>query len=166
MFSDWSLLIDIKLIDFHVFVQCSLAKLSRSCSFCCDFYLFFKMYLSMAVLGLHWCTPALSSCSEQGCSLRCTGVSLWWFLLSWSAGPRLTGFSCSVACEIFRERDPLHRQAASYPLSTRQVLVCLFLDSLGFSAYIIMLSVTRDCLISSFLMCLALHILLQWLDLH
>ena len=116
MFSDWSLLMDVKLIDFHVFVQCSLAKLSSSCSFCFDFYLFFKIYLFMAVLGLHCCMPAFSSCSEQGCSLRCTGISLWWFLLSRSTGPRLTGFSCSAACEIFTEQDPLHWQATSYPL--------------------------------------------------
>ena len=33
--------------------------------------------------------------------------------------------------------------------TTREVLVCFFLDSLGFSAYIIMLSVNRGCLISS-----------------
>ena len=151
MFSDWSLLMDVKLIDFHVFVQCSLAKLSSSCSFCFDFYLFFKIYLFMAVLGLHCCMPAFSSCSEQGCSLRCTGISLWWFLLSRSTGPRLTGFSCSAACEIFTEQDPLHWQATSYPLY-HQGSPCFFfffLETLEFSAYIIMLSVNRGCLISS-----------------
>ena len=119
------MLIDTKLIDFHVFVQCSLAKLPRSRSFCFDFYLSFKIYVSMAVLSLHCCAPAVSSCSERGGSLWSSGISLRWFLLSWSTGPRLMDFSCSVACEIFIKRDPLHWQAASCPLY-HQGSPCLF----------------------------------------
>ena len=38
------------------------------------FSYFLKMYLFMAVLGLHCCTLAFSSCSEQGLLSRCVGL--------------------------------------------------------------------------------------------
>ena len=60
-------------------------------------------------------------------SLRCTGLSLLWPLLSRSTGSRRAGsvvvaneLSCSVACGIFPYQGsnlcPLHRQADSQPL--------------------------------------------------
>ena len=33
---------------------------------CVVFLFYFKIYLFLAALGLHWCTPAFSSCEEQG----------------------------------------------------------------------------------------------------
>ena len=57
---------------------------------------FFKIYLFLflAVLGLHCCARAFSSCGERGySSLRCMGFSLWWLLLLRSTGSRCAGFS-------------------------------------------------------------------------
>ena len=82
----------------------------------------------MAVLGLHFCARALSSCSERGCSSsRCAGLSLSRPLLLQSTGSRRAGSAvvahgpiCSAACGIFPDQGsnpcPLHWQADSQPL--------------------------------------------------
>ena len=60
-----------------------------------DLFIYF-IYLFLAVLGLHCCTQAFSSCGERGShctSLQCAGFSLQWLLLLWSAGSRHAGFS-------------------------------------------------------------------------
>ena len=53
-----------------------------------------SFFFFLAALGLCCCTPAFSSCGEQGHSLlRCTGFSLRWLLLLRSTGSRSAGFS-------------------------------------------------------------------------
>ena len=76
-----------------------------------------------ATLGLCCCAQAFSSCSESGLLfLGCVGFSLWWLLLSWSAGSEVVAhrLSCSVAGGIFLDQrlNPcsLHWQVDSYPL--------------------------------------------------
>ena len=55
-------------------------------------FLFFNLFL--AVLGLHCCLWAFSSCGERGLLfLRRMGFSLWWLFVLRSTGSRLTGFS-------------------------------------------------------------------------
>ena len=89
-------------------------------------YLF--IYLFLAVLGLHFCARAFSSCGERGATLHrsarashCRGLSLR------STGSRRAGSvvvahrpSCSTACGILPDQGsnlcPLHRQADSQPL--------------------------------------------------
>ena len=87
------------------------------------FFLYKFIYLFMAVLGLHCCMRAFSSCGEWGySSLRCAGFSLRWLLLLRSTGSRHAGFSscarglsCCAACGIFLDQgsnpSPLHWQA-------------------------------------------------------
>ena len=81
----------------------------------------------MAVLGLHFCARAFSSCGKRGhSSSRCAGLSLSRPLLLRSTGSRCTGSvvvahgpSCSAACGIFPGQGlnpcPLHWQADSQP---------------------------------------------------
>ena len=92
------------------------------------------VYLFLAVLGLHCCARALSSCGERG--LFFLGVC--WFLLLWSRGSRCVGFgscgsgalecrlnSCGARAQFLHGRIfldqglnqcPLHCQVDSYPL--------------------------------------------------
>ena len=45
--------------------------------------------LPLAVVGLHCCTRAFSSCGEQGALfVAMRGFSLWWLLLLWRTGSR------------------------------------------------------------------------------
>ena len=105
------------------------------------FFLFVIIYLSVAVLGVHCCVRAISSCGEWGrrdcSSLQCMAFSLQWLHLlwgSWSMSSRHTGFtsctdsiamghglSCSEAFVIFSQQRsnpcPLHWQVDSSPLS-------------------------------------------------
>ena len=54
----------------------------------------FIYYLFLAVLGLHCCTPAFSSCGEQGLLfVAACSFSLLWLLLLQSTGSRRAGFS-------------------------------------------------------------------------
>ena len=53
----------------------------------------------MAVLGLHFCVQAFSSCGEWGrLWLQCVGFSLQWLLSLQSVGSGRTGFSNCGAC--------------------------------------------------------------------
>ena len=54
-------------MDFHVFVQCSLAKPSNSCSFC--FYLFY--FLNLFIYG---CAAAAAAKSLQSCPTLCDPI--------------------------------------------------------------------------------------------
>ena len=86
------------------------------------------MYVCMAVLGLHFCARAFSSCGERGhSSSRAVGLSLSQPLPLRSTGSRRAGSvvvahgpSCSAACGIFPDQGPnpcpLHWQADSQPL--------------------------------------------------
>ena len=62
------------------------------------FFFFFKfIYLFMAVLSLHFCARAFSSCGKRGhSSSGCAGLSLWRPLLLRSTGSRRAG-SVAVA---------------------------------------------------------------------
>ena len=52
-------------------------------------YVFLTEFFISAMLGLHWCSRAFSSCGSQGCySLWCTGFSLWWLRLLRCPGSR------------------------------------------------------------------------------
>ena len=99
-----------------------------------SFLFFFKLiylfiYLFLAVLGLHFCARAFSSCGKRGpLFIRCTGLSLSRPLLLRSTVSRRAGsvvvahgLSCSAACGIFPDQGsnpcPLHWQADSQPLS-------------------------------------------------
>ena len=82
----------------------------------------------MAVLGLHFCARAFSSCGKwDHSSSRCVGLSLLRPLLSQSTGSRHAssvivdhGPICSAACGIFPDQGsnlcPLNWQADSQPL--------------------------------------------------
>ena len=82
----------------------------------------------MAVLSLHFCARAFSSCGKWGhSSSRCAGLSLSQRLLLQSMDYRRAGSvivahwpSCSEACGIFPDQGsnlcPLHWQADSQPL--------------------------------------------------
>ena len=120
-----------------------------------NFFFFFQVlfkfiYLCMAVLSLHFCARAFSSCGKRGhSSSGCAGLSLWRPLLLQSTGSRRTGsvvvahgLSCSATCGIFPDQGsnpcPLHWQADSQPLrhqgSPRQNFLKLevfFLNFLG-----------------------------------
>ena len=62
--------------------------------FHCIFFKINLFYLFLAVLGLHCCMRAFSSCGGQGySSLRCVGFSLRWLLLLRSTSSRCAGFS-------------------------------------------------------------------------
>ena len=88
-----------------------------------DFCFFFFLKLFLAVLGLHCCTRAFSSCGERGLLfVRCADFSLRWLLLLRSMGSRRAGsvvvahgLSCSAACGIFPDQGlnlcPPHWQA-------------------------------------------------------
>ena len=97
----------------------------------CDWPCYFAdciSFLFLAALGLHCCTGAFSSCSEQGllCSLserasHCCGLS------GFKASSRHVGsvvvthgLSSSSACGIFPDQganlEPLHWQVDSYPV--------------------------------------------------
>ena len=57
-----------------------------------SFLFFFPTYLFLAVLGLHCCKWAFSSCCEQGLLSSCgVQVSDWWLLLLQSMGSRACG---------------------------------------------------------------------------
>ena len=103
------------------------------------------MYLFvLAEVGLHCCSPALSHLGELGllftevCGLLSAVSSLVGEHGLSSLGSRLScsrehrfngcgthGLSCSTACGIFPDQGsnlcPLHWQADSYPLATREV---------------------------------------------
>ena len=77
----------------------------------------------MAVLGLHFCVRAFSSCGKWGPLF----IAVRGPLLLWSTGSRRAGSvivahgpTCSAACEIFPDQGsnpcPLHWQADSQPL--------------------------------------------------
>ena len=78
----------------------------------------------LAVLGLHRCTQAFSSCSERATlELWCSGSSPWWLLL-WSMGSRHTGSVAAApglsyygARRIFWTRDQ-----SRVPCIGRQIL--------------------------------------------
>ena len=84
------------------------------------FNFIYLFILSLAVLGLHFCTRAFSSCSERGpLTIAASLVG--------STGSRCAGSvvvahgpSCSAACGIFLDQGsnpcPLHWQADSQPL--------------------------------------------------
>ena len=60
---------------------------------CC----FLKFYLFLAVLGLHCCSQAFSSCGDYSTELQCTGFSFQWLFLLWSISSRLMDLSsCSM----------------------------------------------------------------------
>ena len=55
----------------------------------CPHFFSFLINLFLAVLGLHCCRQALSSCGERGYSLLWyTDFLLWWLLLLQSMGSR------------------------------------------------------------------------------
>ena len=64
------------------------------------FYLFIYLYF-----WLHWVFdaergPSLVAASGGYSLLRCSGFSLWWFLLLWSMGSRCMGFiSCGTRAQ-------------------------------------------------------------------
>ena len=95
-----------------------------------NYYLFiyFYLFIFLAVLGLRFCARAFSSCREWGHSSSwCAGLSPSRPLLLRSTGSRRAGSvvvahgpSCSAACGIFPDQGsnpcPLHWQADSQPL--------------------------------------------------
>ena len=95
------------------------------------------IYLFLAVLGLHFCARAFSSCGKRGPLFIAVRGPLWPLLL-WSTGSRRAGSavvahrpSCSAACGIFPDQGsnpcPLHWQADSQPLRHQGSLVKKFL---------------------------------------
>ena len=101
------------------------------CTSQCIFILFIYSYL--AALGLRCFAQAFSTCSSSGLLfivvLRLLTVMT---SLLTEIGSRYVGFSscdprlsCSKACRIFQDQEsnlcPLHWQADSYPLCTREV---------------------------------------------
>ena len=90
------------------------------------FYLF--IYLFLAVLGLHFCVRAFSSCGKWGpLFIAVRGPLIIAASLVGSTGSRRAGSvvvahgpSCSIACGIFPDQGsnpcPLHWQADSQPL--------------------------------------------------
>ena len=122
-----------------------LSSLSSSLFFFFNFYLF--IYLFMAVLGLHFCERAFSSCGKRGpLFIAVRGPLTIAAPLVGSTGSRRAGSvvvahgpSCSVACGIFPDQGsnpcPLHRQADSQPLchqgsTTPPILNCHLLTSI------------------------------------
>ena len=103
-------------------------------SFLLFFFKLIYLFLFMAVLGLHFCARAFSSCGKRGPlfiavrgPLTITALSLSRPLLLWSTGSRRAGSvvvahgpSCSTSCGIFPDQGsnpcPLHWQADSQPL--------------------------------------------------
>ena len=87
-------------------------------------FFFFLIYLFiLAVLGLHFCARAFSSCGKRGSLF----IAVCGPLLLWSTGSRRTGSvvvahgpSCFPVCGIFPDQGsnlcPLHWQADSQPL--------------------------------------------------
>jgi len=65
-------------------------------------FFFFNDYLFLVSLGLHWCTWALSSCSEQGLLfLAIHGLLIVWLLLLQSIDSRHQGFSsCGIQAQL------------------------------------------------------------------
>ena len=60
------------------------------------FCLFWLHWVFVATRGL-----SLVAASRGYSSLRCTGFSLWWLLLSWSTGSRCVGFSsCGMQAQL------------------------------------------------------------------
>ena len=58
------------------------------------YYFFNFIYLFLAVLGLHCCARAFSSCGERGLLFVAVHMfSLRWLLLLWRTGSRHAGFS-------------------------------------------------------------------------
>ena len=53
--------------------------------------LLFFLILILAVLGLHCCVQAFSSCAEWGLLPSWVGLSLQWLLLLWSTDSRVCG---------------------------------------------------------------------------
>ena len=107
--------------SFYLFTSLSLFPLSLTpgnhFSTLCFCFCFFKIYLFIAVLGLHFCARAFSSCGHS--SSRCADLPLSRPLLLRSTGSRRAGSvivahgtSCSVACGIFPDQGsnpcPLH----------------------------------------------------------
>ena len=102
--------------------------LPRKSSFFNEVFFFFFLFYFLAVLGLHCCAQAFSSCGERGLLLvvvrasHCGGFSC--------CGARALGaqasvvvahrLSCSAACGIFPDQGlnpcPLHWQADFQPL--------------------------------------------------
>ena len=103
-----------------------LSSLSSSLFFFFNFYLF--IYLFMAVLGLHFCERAFSSCGKRGpLFIAVRGPLTIAASLVGSTGSRRAGSvvvahgpSCSTACGILPDQGsnpcPLHWQADSQPL--------------------------------------------------
>ena len=93
----------------------------RNAFICFIIYLF--IYLFLAVLGLHFCARAFSSCGKRGpLFIAVRGPLLLRSTSSRRAGSVVVahGPSCSVACGILPDQGsnpyPLHRQADSQPL--------------------------------------------------
>ena len=85
------------------------------------------IYLYLAALGLHCFAQAFSTCSSSGL-LFIVVLRLLTVMASLLTENRLScgpGLSCSKACRIFQDQEsklcPLHWQADSYPLCTREV---------------------------------------------
>ena len=73
-------------------------------------------YLLLAVLGLHCCAWAFSSCGEWGCSLLMwEGFSLRWLLLLRSRGPRHAGVSSVVQAHYLQLVAQLHSSTWNPP---------------------------------------------------
>ena len=92
-------------------------------------FIYLFLYLFLAVLGLHFCARAFSSCGKRGAThhrgVRASSLSRPFLLRS--TGSRRAGSvavahgpSCSAACGIFPDQGsnpcPLHQQADSQPL--------------------------------------------------
>ena len=70
------------------------------------FFFFFTLFT--ALLGLHCCGLAFSSCGKQAYSVVafwCTGFSLQWLLLlqSTDSGVVVHRLGCPVACAVFQD---------------------------------------------------------------
>ena len=78
-----------------------------------SFFKFLFIYLFLAVLGLHCCVRAFSSCGEQGLLFTVMDG----LLIAVASLVVAHGFSCPVACGFLPDQEsnscPLHWQADS-----------------------------------------------------
>ena len=84
-------------------------------------YLKKNFFFFLAVLGLHRCTRAFSSCGEWGLLSSCSAWGIHGLLIAVASFVAERKLSCSTACEIFSDQGwnlcLLRRQVDSLPWS-------------------------------------------------